>query len=660
MASSVRGLGAVLAAAVLIVLAAGGTPAAAATDPQPAVQASGSGAAMMLAAKDTPAASADQSKEAKSAGSEKAAAPAKAEKKPHGIIGFLLDYLAKNPFAYLFLALAVGYPLGRVKVASISLGTTAGTLVVGIAIALTSSAVFGITYNIPGLVEDMFLMMFMYALGMRVGPQFFSGLARGGFDFVVLGLIVCFSNVLIVFFGAKLVGLAPGYAAGIISGSYTVTAVMGVASSAVSSGAFKMPSGLTADMVGANMAAGYAISYVLSSIFTILFVKYLPSMFGYDPVKSAQEAEASFESGEDGGALPGTAGASILGFTGEQIRSYKVEHEELVGQSVQDLFHKFPHAAILKVVRGDQVIESKDNPKLQMGDVIGVMGRYGDLISKGEKGIGTEVDEPLARQIDIEVADIHVGKSEFAGKTLEELGREIGYGVYLKSMFRTGTAIPHLPKTVVEKGDVLRLAGPAWCVNQAAKALKSVPIVESAYTEVAFMAVALLVGFIIGHASVKIGGIPFALGTSAGCMLMGIFVSWLRTRNPDFGGPTSEGARAFLNDIGLSMFVAVLAAGVGPKIMSSFQGTVVIWIAVLGLLGALVPPFLAWLYGLYFRKMNPIILAGACAGGRNSTPTLNGVQDVSKSAICAVAYPVPYALTSCLVLILSYIAMVFS
>jgi len=583
-----------------------------------------------------------------------------AETKSFGVVGTLFNYFATNPFAYLFLALALGYPLGRLKVASISLGTTAGTLVVGIAIALISSAVFGITYDIPGLVEDIFLMMFMYALGMRVGPQFFSGLARGGFDFVMLGLIVCVSNVLLVFFGAKLLGLAPGYAVGIISGSYTVTAVMGVAGSAVTSGAFKMPDGLTVDMVSANMAAGYAISYVLSSIFTILFVKYLPTMFGYDPVKSAKEAEASFESGEDGGALPGTAGTSILGFTGMQIRSYKVEHQELAGQSIQDLFKKYPHAAVLMVVRGDDVIEAKDNPTLQIGDVIGVAGHYGDLISKGTEVVGAEVDEPRARNIDIEVADIHMGKSEYAGKTLEELGREIGYGVYLKSLFRAGVAIPHKPKTIVEKGDVLRLAGPAWCVNQAAKALKSVPIVESAYTEVAFMSVALLVGYIIGHASVKISGIPFALGTSAGCMLMGILVSWLRTRNPEFGGPTSEGARAFLNDIGLSMFVAVLAAGVGPKIMASFQGTVVIWIALLGLIGALVPPLLAWLYGLYVRKMNPIILAGGCAGGRNSTPTLNGVQDVSQSAISAVAYPVPYALTSALLLILAYIAMVFS
>lgn len=576
----------------------------------------------------------------------------------YGPIGFTFNYLAQNPFAYLFLTLAIGYPLGRIQVYGISLGATAGTLVVGISIALTASAAFGITFDIPGLVEDIFLMMFMYALGMKVGPQFFSGLARGGLDFVVIGFIVVFTNFLIVFFGVKLVGLGPGYAAGIISGSYTVTAVMGVAQSAVNSGAFKLPEGVTADTVGANMAAGYAISYVLSSIFIILLIKYLPSMFGHDPVQAAKEAEKSFGGGDDS-ALPGTAGTSILGFTDRQIRSYKVEHQELVGQSVHDLFQKNPYASILMVVRGDQVIQSKDNPTLQMGDVIGVMGSYSDLIQESGK-VGTEIDDPRARQVDIEVADIHMGKSEYAGKTLEELGREIGFGVYLKALFRAGTAIPHLLGTVVEKGDVLRLAGPAWCVNQAATALKSVPIVESAYTEVAFMSAAMTMGFIIGHASVQISGIPFALGTSAGCMLMGIMVSWLRTRNPDFGGPTSEGARAFLNDIGLSLFVAVLAAGVGPKILSSFQGTVVIWVAILGLLGALVPPFVAWLYGYYFRKMNPVILAGACAGGRNSTPALFGLQDASGSAIAAVAYPVPYALTSAAVLILGYMAMVFS
>ncbi|GEA51819.1 transporter [Vibrio inusitatus NBRC 102082] len=574
-------------------------------------------------------------------------------------IAWAMNYLAQNPFAYLFLTLSIGYPLGRITVGGICLGATAGTLVTGILIALASSALYGITYNIPGLVEDIFLMLFMYALGMRVGPQFFSGLARGGIDFLVIGLIVVFSNFLIVFLGVKLLDLGPGYAAGIISGSYTVTAVMGVAQSAVTSGAFKLPDGVTADMVGANMAAGYAISYVLSSIFIILLIKYLPKMFGRDAIAEAKIAESTFTAGEDGGALPGTAGASTLGFTDKQVRSYRVEHKELVGKSVSQLYKMNPHAAILKVVRGETVIDSKENPTIKLGDIVGVAGDY-NLLLKESSQVGNEVDEPRARMIDLEVADIHVGKSEYAGKTIDELGIEIGFGVYLKSLFRAGIAIPHLPKTVIEKGDVLRLAGPAWCVDHAAEALKSVPVVESAYTEVSFMSFALFIGFVIGHASVEIAGIPFALGTSAGCMLMGILISWIRTRNPNFGGPTSEGARAFLNDIGLSLFVAVLAAGVGPKIMSSFQGTTVLWITVLGLLGALVPPFLAWIYGYYFRKMNPIILAGACAGGRNSTPALNGIQELSQSGIAAVAYPVPYALTSAIVLILGYIAMVFS
>ncbi|GMQ49270.1 hypothetical protein VB10N_42690 [Vibrio sp. 10N] len=96
------------------------------------------------------------------------------------------------------------------------------------------------------------------------------------------------------------------------------------------------------------------------------------------------------------------------------------------------------------------------------------------------------------------------------------------------------------------------------------------------------------------------------------------------------------------------------------KILASFQGIIVIKIALLGVTAALVPPLLAWLYGLYIRNMNPAILAGACAGGRNSTPAMKGAQDATQSDMPAIGYPVPYALTSVLVLILGYIAMVIS
>lgn len=575
-------------------------------------------------------------------------------------MSFLFNYLSENPFVFLFLSLVIGYPLGRITVKGVSLGTTAGTLIVGVALALTSFSVYGLKIEEPGLVSDIFLMMFMYAIGMKVGPQFFSGLARGGLDFVVIGLIVVFSNFAIVVVGAKLLGLEPGYAAGIISGSYTVTAVMGVAQSAISSGAFVPPAGMSADQVSANIAAGYAISYVLSTVLIILLIKYLPSMFGIDPVKAGKDAEKEFSSGDDNEKLPSTFGFSDVGVLPIDVRAYKVTHEELVGQSVQDLYKRFSDAVVLKVVRGDEVLDASDNPILQLGDVIGVRGEYSALIKEGEADIGNEVDEPRARNVDIEVADIHVGKSEHAGKTVAQLHAEVGFGVYFKALFRQGHQQPLLPQTTVEVGDVVRIAGSQWCVEQTASQLNSVPIVESTVTETFYLATALLVGYVFGHLSVTVAGIPFALGTSAGCMLTGIVFSFLRTRNPAFGGPMSEGARSFLQDIGLNLFVAVLAATVGPKILASFQGIIVIKIALLGVTAALVPPLLAWLYGLYIRKMNPAILAGACAGGRNSTPAMKGAQDATQSDMPAIGYPVPYALTSVLVLILGYIAMVIS
>ncbi|UTZ41845.1 aspartate:alanine exchanger family transporter [Vibrio campbellii] len=575
-------------------------------------------------------------------------------------MSFLFSYLSENPFVFLFLSLAIGYPLGRLTFKGVSLGTTAGTLVVGVALALTSFSVYGLKIEEPGLVSDIFLMMFMYAIGMKVGPQFFSGLARGGIDFVVIGLIVVFSNFAIVVIGAKLMGLEPGYAAGIISGSYTVTAVMGVAQSAISSGAFTPPEGMSLDHVSANIAAGYAISYVLSTVLIILFIKYLPSLFGIDPVKAGKDAEAEFSTGDDDEKLPSTFGFSDVGVLPIDVRAYKVTHQELVGRSVQELYQSFPDAAVLKVVRGDEVIDASQNPTLALNDVIGIRGEYRVLIAEGEADIGNEVDEPRARNVDIEVADIHVGKSEHAGKTIAQLHAEVGFGVYFKAIFRQGHQQPLLPQTKVEVGDVIRIAGSKWCVEKTASQLNSVAIVESTVTETFYLALSLLVGYIFGHFSVTLAGIPFALGTSAGCMLTGIVFSFLRTRNPAFGGPMSEGARSFLQDIGLNLFVAVLAATVGPKILASFQGIIVIKIALLGVTGALVPPLLAWLYGLYFRKMNPAILAGACAGGRNSTPAMKGAQDASQSDMPAIGYPVPYALTSVLVLILGYVAMVIS
>ena len=577
-----------------------------------------------------------------------------------GGFGYIFHLFEAQPFLFIFVAMAIGYPLGRVAVMGVSLGSTAGTLLAGLAMSLIAFTAFDIQYQLPGLVSTIFLSMFMYALGLKVGPSFFPGLKRGGIGLVIMGVIVIVANFIICYGGAMLAGLGPGYAPGLISGSYTVTAVIGVATSAMQGGGWSPPDGVSADQVSANIAAGYAISYVLAVVGGILLIKYLPQMFGDDPVAKAKEAEAALGGGEGAAVLPGSDASFVMGPSPLDIRAYRVEQDELVGKSVKELFEQFPRAAILRVVRGDEIIEATDNPTLQKGDIIGVRGRYEGLIGVAGAVAGSEVDEPRARDVEIEVADIHVGKGAADGKTLSELAKAIGFGLYLRAIFRQGQQIPVLPETEVEIGDVLRLAGPSYSIERASEAMHGTPIKLTVFTEVAFLSVALVIGYYIGLLSVTLGGIPFALGTSAGCMLVAIGVATLRTYNPEFGGPVSEGARSFIQDIGLNVFIAVLAANVGSKVLDSFQGTTVIWLAIIGLAGATVPPFLAFLFGHWVIKMNSVVNAGACAGARNSTPALNALLDQSASAIAATAYPVTYALTSALVLISGYIAMILS
>lgn len=574
-----------------------------------------------------------------------------------GLIGSFMQFLAKNPFLIIMISLAFGYPVGQFKIGPVTLGSTAGTLLVGIILCNIAFLGYDVRFSIPGIVSTISLALFMYAIGLKVGPAFFSGLARDGLHLVVIAVIVVVFNWLIAQGGAMLLDMAPGYGPGMISGSFTVTAVLGVAQSAIDSGSWVPPEGFDPAQAGANMAAGYAISYILSSLGIILMIKYLPAMFGHDPVAEGKKAEEVYGGGGDSAALPGTDESFIMGYSPTDIRAYKVTNQQFIGMKPMDLFKKY-QVPVLRVVRKGEWMDVEDNKPLEKDDVITVRADVERHIEGGAK-IGPEVSDELSRRIDMEVAEIVIGNSEFAGKTLRQIGKKLGYGLYLQSLFRAGEELPHLPNTKLEVGDVARVVGPPWCVDLASKELGSV-VRASATTEVMWMAIALVIGYSVGKLSVTIGQIPFALGTSAGIILTGILVSAYRARNPLFGGPVNEGARALLQDLGLNLFIAVLAANVGSKIINSFAGGAGLKIAIIGTLAALLPAFIAWLYGYYIAKMNPVVLGGACAGGRNSTPAMRGLQDESKSVTPAIGYPVPYAVSTILVLIGGYIAMVIS
>ncbi|MEL0637726.1 transporter [Marinomonas sp. TI.3.20] len=575
-----------------------------------------------------------------------------------GFHGFF-QLLGNQPIAFILLALALGTLIGKISFKSISLGSTAGTLLVGVILSMAAEANYGITYSIPGILSSFMLLLFMYALGLKVGPQFFSGLRKGGLAFVGIGLIVWVLNWVICYFGAKLVGLAPGYATGLISGSYTITAILGVGQGALASGAYVPPAGMSIEQVGANMAAAYAISYVLSSVGIIMLIRYLPRIFGHDAVADAKLAEAEYSGGATH-PVPGAPGALTIGFSPYDLRAFSVTHKLFVGRNIKQLNTDFPQVPILRVIRDGVVLNPDENPTLNMGDIVTVRANVHDLILKEGELIGAESDDPLARNVPMEVADIHINSHEVSGKTLEDLASHGTGGVEIQALFRAGNELPFGPKSDIRFGDVLRLTGPDTALKAAAKFLGARAILPTMKSEVLYLALAMLVGYLVGIINFTVSGIPFALGTSAGCILAGVGVSYFRSRNPDFGGPVHEGARSFLQDFGLNAFVAVLSANVGPKVVTALGGDTIWWLALIGTIGALLPPFIAFWVGIKFFGVNSVIADGATTGGRNSTPGLNAIIEESQSSVAAVPYPVSYALTTVLALIGGYLSMILS
>lgn len=582
-----------------------------------------------------------------------------------GLVGDTLDFLGSNPFVLLFATLALGTRLGRVKLGFLNLGSTAATLLVGIAVSLWAFLAYDIRFAIPGLVTTVFLNLFMFAIGLKVGPQFITGLRKDGAKGVVIAVLVAGLNFVIVLAAARMFALSPGFASGIISGSMTDAAVVGVATSAIESGVFQPPPGVSGADVAGNIAAAYAVNYLFSLIAMILLVRYLPRVLGLDIQAAAREAEQNYS---EGGDLPsaGVEAAYTFERTAVDVRAYRVEVPAVVGLTVHELSMR-AEAPVLQLLRGDQILDLATNPVLERGDIVTVVTDVQRLASGAQRRVGPEVSDQRARAVDVEVADLVVTRKEFEGLTLQEARERVrrdldpsatGLGrlFHPLALIRAGAPVALWPGLRIERGDILRVVGPRSRTKAVGK-LVGATIHVTTESDMLTLALGLSVGYLVGTLGFTVGQVPLHLGTPAGVMLAGIAISAVRSRYPLFGGPVSEGARSLLQALGLDVFIAVLALNTAPSVAGAYTGGHVSRLLAIGMVAALVPPLVGWVVGRSFFRLNPAILLGMICGARHSTPGLRVAQEESGSAIPAAGYPVAYAVSSVLVLLLGYLAM---
>jgi putative transport protein len=208
-------------------------------------------------------------------------------------------------------------------------------------------------------------------------------------------------------------------------------------------------------------------------------------------------------------------------------------------------------------------------------------------------------------------------------------------------LIRGGEEIPFSPSTTLDRGDLLRLAGTPASVERAGRELGYVER-PSSETDVVFVGLGIVLGGLVGAATITIAGLPLSLTASGGALVMGLVFGWLRSLRPTFGR-IPEPALWVFDTIGLTVFIGVVGLSAGPSFVSGLRTTGPSLLFV-GLIVAVLPHTAALLFGRHVLKMNPVILLGACAGAGTVTAALRAIQDESGSKLPVLGYTVPYAL----------------
>ena len=197
-----------------------------------------------------------------------------------------------------------------------------------------------------------------------------------------------------------------------------------------------------------------------------------------------------------------------------------------------------------------------------------------------------------------------LSNKDVTGKTVAELQHDLGlHGIRLRALFRDGHELPLLPGTPLQRHDVLRVIGPPRCVKRAVADARSGRAADQRDRH--HHAGIRHRDRLPGRASspFRVAGIPIGLGAMGGVVVAGMVVSILRAINPAFGGPMPEGARAFLESIGVDLFVCGLGLNVAPALVAALsQGVTTLYMLLLGLATATVPTFVSWLVGLYILQ----------------------------------------------------------
>jgi putative transport protein len=559
-------------------------------------------------------------------------------------------WLAANPFILLFFTVGLAVWVGRFSIKGYGLGMVAAAIVVGCALSVWAST-YGAKLELNNFAKSLFYYLFMYGVGLRVGPSFVNSLKGDGLTFTFLAVVSCLIGLTLVVVGARMFDLPQGAAGGMLAGSQTMSAAIGSAEQAVTQGVIKLREGTTAEQVSAMIALSYGITYIWGTVGIILICKYLPRWWGLDAKAAAREYEQKF-------GVRNVDDAGLTAYQGFGIRAYRLDNPQWDGKTVADFRRENPEYRVINVERNDVWLGAEPKVTFRRGDIIALGGRRGALTAKMGL-IGPEVDDATALAVPLDQVEILVTNKEFVNKPLSVINStDLAGQLQLTRLERGGVPIPFGPETKLERYDVAFVTGLKAAVQRAGELFGAIAR-PSTTTDLLTLAAGMVLGLLIGQIEFPAFGSSVGLGNAGGLLVSGVIVSSIQSRLRFFGH-TPNAARNILEDLGLVVFVAIVGINAGNSLLSQLTGILALKIFLLGFVACTIPPFIVWAIGYHVFKINPAVLMGGVAGARShSGPCREAAKEID-SSVPWIGFPVAYAVSGVLLTVGGYFAMVLA
>lgn len=552
------------------------------------------------------------------------------------IFHWVADTLRQYPELAIFLTIALGFWIGRWQFKSFSLGAVTGTLLVGILVGQ-----LGI--EISSQIKSIFFIMFLFSVGFGIGPQFVRGVASDGLPQAIFAAVICCLCLGCIYIASTVAGYGPGLTAGLLAGSQTISASIGLATNAIN----QLP--LSADAIEYELSqipVAYAVTYIFGTIGTGWILAFLgPKILRINLKEECARYEKEMSKDAPTEGIQSAWHQYII--RAYQLEDQKIADQTIVGKTVKQAEALTPERIFVeRIRRNGKIIDFDENTVLELNDIVAVSGKHEILVHWSN--MATDVADKEIIDIPVEVVDMIITNKSINQKTLLELSKTPqAKGVFIKRIRRgsMGVDIPIFAQTKLYRGDILTISGTRKHIDNAVQEYGFADRPTSV-TDMVFVGFGIFIGGLFGAVVIHVHGVPLTLSTAGGALISGLFFGWLRSFQPKLGSVPSA-TLWFMNSVGLNIFIAVVGITAGPTFVQGVQEVgleMFFW----GIFVTGTPMLLSPLIGKYIFKFDPAINLGCCGGARTSTASVAMVADVAKSNVPMLGYTVPYAVSNTL------------